>query len=565
MVIDTERVQGDEEYRNELRHRCETDHFFLADLVGWDGFIRHLHQPAVDLYFPKNRNLPIAEQHPIHNRMHLDPRHTGKTTMGKVDTLQWILAFSEKITIVNESSTQPLAMAISQQLAKFFWRPGVKSPTRLQLLYPELVDTSRAEPGGIWNTLNHSELEMDPTLAFTSPQTAQSGWHPWIVNPDDMVDTTNSGIGASSTSRQKIIDSYYTNKNTLRHGGYLNIRGTRYHPFDLYGKILDEIDPSLWKVLVRGSLVVKSGQRLLEGEFPAEDEVVLLFPEMLSYQKLRSLFFEHYESFMSQQMNDSQGGATPTFDEPLFTSALITPDKIPVLGDTFIAWRLPYGGKQYMATYAEGAAARVFGGKVYVIDTWQGVYTPTRLVEKMVKECRRHQTGKVILEQLPGTSYIEAELSNESVRRNHPIKIQWLDYEEDDSVRKTRLRQIEPMLRAGRLGISTVTTKAQECRRQFLHFGLVDENGIVDCISRLASKIPATLLREEIEDEEMELASRRREDQMAQMAYGQAAIDLMAGQAELESRQRREAEASMYAWERANSLGLPPLPGGLDG
>lgn len=558
-------MQSDEQYKAELRHRCETDHFFLAEMVGWTAFIPHLHQPVKDLYFPKNRNISIADQHPIKNRMHLDPRFTYKTTMGKVDTLQWVLAFPELITIVNASSTQPLAEAISKQIAKFLWKPSWKAPTALQLLYPELLDTSRAEPEGKWSTPNHSELEMDATLDFTSPQTVQAGWHPWVLNPDDMAETTNSGIHATDNSRKKVISSFYTNKNTLNPQGFLNVRGTRYHPFELYGHMLDTMNPEEWKVLIRGSLLVKNGQRLMPGEFPDEDDVVLLFPEILSYDRLRTLFYEQYESFMCQQQNDPQGGSVPVFDEPLLTSSLIAPERIPVLGDTFICWRLPYGGKDFMATYAEGAAARIFNGKVYIIDAWQGQWTPTRLVEKIVRECRKHQTGQVMMEALPGTNHVEAELKNASYRKNHPLRIQWMEYEEDDNVRDTRMRQLEPMLRSGRLGMSQAMTKAQESRRQFLHFGIIPENGIVDCISRLASKIPATVMRDELEDEELELHRRRREQMMANMAWGQAAEDIQAGLIEAQRREQLKAEASQVAWEKANSFGLPPLPGGLDG
>lgn len=565
MLIDTDRVRSDEMYRDELRFRCETDHFFLAELVGFTKFVPRLHQPVKDLYFPKNRTLPIEEQHEIKNRLHLDPRHTYKTTMGTVDTLQWVLAFPELITIVNESATQPLAKALSTQIAKFFWLPPWKSPTALQLLYPELLRTSKTEPEGEWNTPNHSDLEKDFTMTFTSPKTSQSGWHPWVLNPDDMVDTENSGIHATHESRQKVIDSYRTNRNTLRHGGFQNLRGTRYHPFDLYGDVTEKLDPAQWKVLIRASLRVKNGQRLLEGEFPEEDEVELLFPELLDYTMLRTLFFDHYESFMCQQQNDPQGGATPTFDEPLYQAAQFNAENIPVIGDTYLCWRFAYGGKDYMAQYAEGACARVIPGKVIITDCWQGRYTPSRLIEKVVRECRKHQTGKVMMEAVPGSEHFDAQLRNESYRRNHPIRIQWLDFEEDDNVRRSRLLQLEPQMRAGRVALSTSMTKAAECRRQFLHFGLVPENGIVDCISRLAAKIPASTMRQEIEEEEIELSRRRREDLMYQMAHGQAAAEMQAGAEEMEERERIKREASAYAWERANSLGLPPLPGGLDG
>jgi len=559
MILDTDRLHGDQQYREEIRHRCVTDHFFLAELMGFRDFNRRVHQPVVDLYFPKNKNLPIAEQHSIKNRLHLDPRGTFKTTMGRVDSLQWILAFPEEITILNETATQPLAAAISEAIAKFFYQPKGCAPTLLQLCFPELVVDKK--PTGTWDTPVRQSGDIDTTLAFTSPMTTQSGWHPWVECVDDMIDGKNSGLHAAADLRQSVIDTFYINKNTLRHGGYINLRGTRYHPFDLYGEILDKMDPDLWKVLIRSAITVKSGKRLLPGEFPDEDEVTLNFPELygMDYKSLRQKFFDDFEAFLSQQCNDPQGGHIPTFDEELYKTMLVPPERIPALGDTYVCWRLPYGGKDYMAERAEGAAARVWEGKVYVIDAWSGSYTPSRLAEKIVRECKRHQVGNVLMECLPGIEYIEAHIRNEGLRRNVSLRIQWLEFQDDDNCRRERIKQLEPQARAGRILISTACGKAAELRRQLLSFGLVEENGVVDCISHLAAKVPVSLWRAEIEEDEQELQIKRRHAMMSHFVFGMGGVD------ELESRQRKEREAQAAAMASIDNLGLTDILGGLDG
>jgi hypothetical protein len=318
--LDLSRVEAEPEYKAEARHRCETDHFFLASLLGrkFRAFVPRVHQPVVDLYFPKNRNVSIEEQSKVKNRLHLDPRGTYKTTMGRVDSLQWILAFPEEITILNETSTKPLAEAISEGLAKFFWKRKGALPTPIQALYPELC--VEKEPKPQWDTPVRLFGDLDHTLDFTSPLTAQSGWHPWVECIDDMVETKNSGIHAAPEVRQAVIDTYYTNKNTLRPGGYINLRGTRYHPFELYGNVLEKMNPETWKVLIRAAMIVREGKKLMPGEFPAEDEVILEFPELpgMDYASLREKFFDDYESFMCQQMNDPQGGHIATFPAELF-------------------------------------------------------------------------------------------------------------------------------------------------------------------------------------------------------------------------------------------------------
>src|SRR5271154_897958 len=136
MIVDETRL-NDDAYCDDMRHRCITDHFFLAEIMGFHDFHPVLHAPVADLYFPKNPNISIADQHPIKNRMHLDPRGTFKTTWSRVDSLQWILAFPESITILNESATQDLARAVAKGIADYFCQ--YKITTVLHQLFPELV------------------------------------------------------------------------------------------------------------------------------------------------------------------------------------------------------------------------------------------------------------------------------------------------------------------------------------------------------------------------------------------------------------------------------------------
>ncbi len=527
-------------------------------MLGFDKFVPRLHQPVKDLYFPKNPNIAIEEQHPIKFRMHLDPRKTYKTTMGLVDTAQWVAAFPKIISILNETATQPLARSLTNAVAYLFYRPKGRAATPLQLTFPECV--VEKAPDGEYICPARERYFIEATLGYTSPRTSQAGWHPWIINPDDMVDTENSGLAASDTSRKAIISIYHANKNTLLRGGYINIRGTRYHPFDLYGDLLEKMDPTKWKVLIRGSMEVISGDPLLPGEFPEEEDVRLLFPELLSYDDLRTLYFENYEAFMCQQQNHPAGGSVPTFDEQLYQSILCAPERAPVFGDTYICWRLPYGGKDYMKDYAEGAAARVHAGRVYVTDAWSGIYPPSRLAQKIIREAKKHQTTDVLCEALPGTEYLEAHIRNEGYRKNHSVRLRWLEFEEDDNVRHSRITQLEPQMRAGKISILEGIGKAQELRRQFVFYGLIPQNGIMDCISRLAAKIPVSNLRAEIEEEEAELRTQRYHDQAYNMTYEHGGA-----QATEQSLQQTEQAAHEFAMERTNSFGLPDILGGLDG
>jgi hypothetical protein len=552
-MLDRERLASSAEYRAEVRFRCQTDHFFLGRMLGYDKFVERIHRPVADLYVAKKPGLPLEAQHDIKNRLHLDPRLTYKTTFGIVDNVQWIL-IDPDVTMVNETATKPLAKALTDTTTeRAFYLPKGKEPTLFQICFPE--HCVQKFVSGEYFSPARTFAQPDATMSSTSVDSTQSGWHPWIVNADDPVDTINSGIRASAKVRQSVIDNHNTNLYTLQKGGYVNLRGTRYHPFELWGQTLETMNESKWKVLIRSALRTLDGRRLQAGEFPAEDEMELLFPEILSYDELKDVFNRDYEAFMCQMMNDPQGGGMAKFTVDLYEQSLVQPDRIPNFGETFIHWRFPFAGKDYMK-YAEGAAARMVNGHLYIVDAWQGSYTPTGLAEKVVRVCREHQVGLVTAEDSPGARYLEAHIKNESYKKNVSIRLNWIPFDDDDNARFSRIEQLEPMMRSGRLSISTATGKAAEVKRQFVHFGLISENGIIDSISRLAIKIPVSLLRTEIDDEELEAQRKRRMNMESAMVFGAA------GQQAMEEQAMRDRMAMAAP---RNSYGMPDILGGLDG
>jgi hypothetical protein len=548
-----------------MRHRFVTDGFFAADLLGFKDFSVRAHAPVFDkLYFPKNPNLPIRDQHPKHKRLHLDPRHTFKTTAKRVDRAQWLAAFPELITILVESATLPLAQQSAHKTALLWYKPKYASPKPLHLLFPELV-TDRY-PEIPWNAATRRMSgggDLDFTISATSPQSTQSGWHPLLLEPDDVEDTKNSGIQASPDVRQNVIDICDQNENLLRDGGFINICGTRYHPFDWYSKQIERAaeNPDNWQILIRQSLHLKSGERLVPGDFPPEHEMELQFSEFrnLSYEELREKFYANYEAFMCQQQNDPRGGSQPRFEPKMYDAAQIMAARIPRNGEVFICWRPRYSGHRRSAKYSEGAAARIFDGRVYIIDAWQGTYTPSGEAEKIVAVMKAHEADGLMIVGVPGADYVMHHVRNEALRRNRSIKMQMLDAEADESRRTASMEQLEPMIKAGRLLFSTNISKAYECRKQFVNFSLVEENGIIECIAKFAELVPVSLMRANMTQEELEWGRRRRDDALLSQFLDQQ------GYNSADETLRRNTEAHLAAMQRTMNFSMPPLPGGLDG
>lgn len=561
LVVERDRLASDDAYREDMAHRFLTDFFFAAEVLGFNDF-NHRHQVVADFYFPKNPNIAMRDQDPIHRRLHLDPRHTFKTTAKRVDRIQWIAAFPRDVTILTQSATQPLARAVSEASSKPFYRRPGRPKTIFQHLFPHLI--VETEPEGVWNTAEHAELigpgDLDTTLAFTSPKTSQSGWHPFIMEPDDVEDADNSGIGVKQETRDNVTNKCDQNENLLRDGGFLNICGTRYHPFDYYGKQIERAqrDPSLYKILIRCSLKTKDGSRLVPGEFPAEDEIELQFPEFanLGYSELCDKFYNSYESFMCQQQNDPQGGNTPTFDEAVYNSCLIDAERVPLFGgEIFICWRPSYRDKKY----SEGAAARIVNGKVFVIDCWQGNYIPSQFAKRVVQTQKEHQADGVMILEVPGSNHLVTEIRNEGSRRNVSMRPQPSYWEEDEDRRASNIKRLEPLMKVGRLLFSTGMSKAAECRKQFVHFGLVEEDGIIECVSKFADLVPLSQMRANMQEEELEWQRRGRDNAMLSSFLQQQ------GMPQVDEQLKQKADATLQAMSKLSHVNFPPLPGGLDG
>lgn len=572
MQLDQERLTNDAAYREDMRQRFIRDWFFACEMLG-RPMHRVLHAPIADLYPRKNPNLPIQDQDPIKNMMLLDPRFSWKTTGGRIEKIQWLAGFPDDITILTETATQPLGEKISETIAGAFYCARYSKPSQLQQLFPEI--TVANEPFGrgkdTWNTPGRAQLrsglnDLDDSVAYTSPQSVQSGWHPWIINADDMVESKNSGIRANPEVRQGIIDLFDTNKNTLVPGGYMYLTGTRYHPFDLYGVRIQDMDPTQWKVVVRGSLSRKDGSKLLPGEFPPEDEVILHFPDIpgLDYRSLKTKFNENYETFMCQQQNSPQGGHVQLFDDKLYDSCEIDEDRVPIFGgEVFTCWRLPYGSKASTNKYAEGLAARIEGGKVYFIDSWRYGGTPSHQAEMIVQCHKRAQADGMMVLGTPGSDSAWTLLRNEAAKKNLSLKLHWGEWDDNENYRTQGIKNMEPLLKVGRVLFQRGTTKAAELRKQFVHFGLIEETGLIECAARLADRVPLSQLRANMEEEELEWQRRAREREMLADFLGQQG--LMQGQNLVDEELEQKALAHVSAMNDAGSWKLPPLPGGLDG
>jgi len=194
-----------------------------------------------------------------------------------------------------------------------------------------------------------------------------------------------------------------------------------------------------------------------------------------------------------------------------------------------------------------------------VLGAWQTTRTPSGEAELIIHVQKEYEADGLIILATPGSDHMETHIRNEGARRNVSVRIQRMFWEEDDAARIGSIKNLEPLMKVGRILFSTAMTKAAECHKQFVHFGLVEENGIIECVSRLADMVPMSQLRANMQEEELEWNRKQRDNAMMGQFLSQQ------GMPSVNEALRRKTEAHLAAMQRTVTVGGPPLPGGLDG
>lgn len=514
-LIDRKRVESDLEYCLAMRRRCQTDILFLGRVLGYSKLLDRVHGPVAEFCVKKNPDVPIEEQDKLKDRLHLDPRGTYKSTISIIDSVQWIICFPN-IRICKLTATKPLATAIVGEIGGHFVKPEIADPTDFQLLFPEFCIPPKDVKVGTFTAPNRTRNWREATVMSFSIETTISGWHFDVFDPDDVVDTQNS---KTPQSIEQVKRNYRTNHKTLMPWGYTNAKGTRYGPFELWGDMITKAKPATMRILVRSALRLISGERLMPGEFPAENEVELLFPELLSYEFLKKEFEDDYESFMTQYMNDAHGGKEVTFPKELMAQATISAENIPISGDTHIAWRFAYNGKPSMKDVGASVGI-VEKGRLIIVDALTGTFAPSALAHQVVALAKKHGAHRVSIELTPGASYLDSAIQNYALTSNWQLNINWVDYLEDDAVRALRIKALEPMISTNRVLFSDAIGCLSEVYEQFCNFGMLDENELPDTVARIAGTLPRLVSPEQVEAEQSQAWEKAKEQDLYDRTHG---------------------------------------------
>lgn len=495
-VVDIPRLRFDSDYRAALRERMQTDLWWLTKYVlGYRKVTEH-HREVAEFFVHKNPHKSFEEQSPsIRRRILLLSRKTYKTTFNIADTIQWILCFPEIAIMVMTASNSPdapMADSFVAECVDHFKCSGRLGSCNhaLHLAFPEHV-LFGPQKAGEFTTPARRKFRRDSTLRGVSIEQSLSGGHPDVIKSEDVQDNRNS---QTAYSLKKVRKNFYINLKMLGETGLLDITGTRYGPADLYGDMIQKAGPETL-VLWKPAYIRKPHALEIEDDELREEDVILQFPEQISWNFLRSEKKLDEETFWTQYMNIAEGNFKSTFPREKLEAAKVPSDYIHGEGTVHIAWRFEYGDSPYSAA----AVGIERDGRVLIVDVVRGRFTPTSLAKRVVALAKHWESHRVEIENTPGAQEFLPHIRNEAVEADWRVEISWSEFLLDETARAAAIKCAEPHLLGGRLLFANDMANTQEAFRQLYHFGMIEEMEVASVIARIAQKLPA-IVTEELQD-----------------------------------------------------------------
>jgi len=504
--IDIARLVDDEPYRLETRVRMQTDLFFLAKWgLGYHRITEEWHQPVADVFVRKTPPRPgedpaAALERQLteaarfrRRRILLLPRKTYKTTFNICDSTQWVINFPDVAIMVmcaSNSPDSPLADAFVAECASHFYCPISSPRTAFHICFPEHVITKLPKAGEFY-TPARQKFRRDPTLKGVSIEQSLSGWHPDVIKSEDVQDNRNS---QTAFALKKVRKNFYLNLKMLGETGLVDVTGTRYGPMDLYGDMIAKAGQDTivyWKP----AYIRKAHAAKLDDDELRESDVILQFPEQLSWEFLRSEKDLDSETYWTQYMNVAEGSFVPTFPMERLEAAKVLEASSRHDDKIHICWRFEYAESKNAA----GAVGIEHDGRITIVEVIRGQFAPTGLARRVVASAKRWETHRIEIEDTPGASTMVNHIRNEALAQNWRIEILWGEFLQDETARAFAIKSAEPHLMSGRLLFHDDVANQGEVFKQLYHFGMVEETEIASVVARVASKLPASIAAADFE------------------------------------------------------------------
>jgi predicted phage terminase large subunit-like protein len=376
-----------------------------------------------------------------------------------------------------------------------------------------------------------TKVFREPTLSSSTLGSVKAGVHVEILAVDDVVNDENASTPAQCV---KTIDAFDALSYVLEPGGYTNINGTRYKPWDLYGRLLErdkelrkriaEQDPEEtddaevvnFKFTILSAWTVRPGLVLPKDEngvpIVKKDDVELLFPERLKFRSLYKQYRDNPIAFCCQMLNDPAviDGSERPFTEHLIGTHVIPYTQLPhpAACRDFIMWDLSgVNHANESNDFTVGAVGRLDPkGRLFIIDMVRGKWNATQLAAQIVTLAKNYPSADFTwIEDSQGARMLEPTIMSIANQCGAFIRINWVKIPRFGGAKRYRIDAMAQTLKADKLWFAAFLPHLEVLKAE-----LLDRNPVHDdCSDAIALMVKELNLTSAVPEVEVPTISRR--------------------------------------------------------
>ena len=211
--------------RDELRKACEADFYTYIRFVRPDLYLGHVHEDLISFLMDSSKK----------NKLVLIPREHLKSTIAALFAC-WLIVRDPSIRILYVSSTSSLAKKQLRSIKEYL------ESDRHMWLWPDLIKENEADRQKwaadaicVDHHLRKERFIRDDTVFAAGLTTSITGHHCDVAILDDFVVRENA---YKPELREQVELQYSLLSSVETTGAREYVFGTRYHPDDLYGKMI---------------------------------------------------------------------------------------------------------------------------------------------------------------------------------------------------------------------------------------------------------------------------------------------------------------------------------------
>lgn len=455
--------------REAERILCKKDLFYLAkNILGYKDVAEYHRGISATIDSYKNEW-----------QLHLHPRGHFKSTLITVaETIQNILINPNETILITNAVLGNSISFLKEIKSHFIYNE------RFRELFPEHAIDKKAEYGTSETFTTPARTEQwirEATVEVAGIDKSVVSRHYGIIVFDDVVNNLNV---STKEQREKIINAYKEYLSLLNPGGLIRVVGTRWHYYDLYGYLFDEIKQD------RRAGVDPQFKMFITKAWTDEDQKLPAFPERFNKQVLINLRNRQgAHIFSCQYLNDPQPD-----DEKIFSRNDIRFVDEPIQAQETHLFHFcscdpavsekDSSDPSVIITIAVNSEKQIF-----ITDIERRWVNPDQLIDSILLRAKTTQPLRFGIETTAFQKTLKFFLLKESRTRKQHINV--VEVKRSSHISKAeRIKRIQPYLKAGQVFLCADKEDLTETQIAFLEeldsfpYGRYD-----DCLDALADVI----------------------------------------------------------------------------